>query len=151
MLAVAVVVIGNAIDGGARDCRARMSWCCSHEESVGRVGLKRPDEGEQRLFRHRPLDAEPAAAAGQRQEVPKYPTAEVGGHVRTCKPPQLLWSARKNSMSRSAPMCPGTRAEKALPARVPNGCWVSKPARRLNVVQRPKAGFTPQRLITSRS
>src|SRR5437899_8910662 len=44
MLAVAVVVIGNAIDGGARDCRARMSWCCSHEESVGRVGLKRPDE-----------------------------------------------------------------------------------------------------------
>jgi len=40
------------------------------EESVGRVGLNRPDELEQRVFRHRPLDAEPAAAAGQRQVVP---------------------------------------------------------------------------------
>src|SRR2546428_13768223 len=53
-----------------RDCHVMMSLAARNEESVGREGLNRPDEREQRVFRHRPLDAEPAAAAGQRQVVP---------------------------------------------------------------------------------
>jgi hypothetical protein len=46
--------------------------------------------------------------------------------VRTSKPPQLSWSARKNSTSRSAPMCQPTSGSRAR--AVPADCH-SQPAR----------------------
>src|SRR5262249_46824543 len=54
--------------------RAPAPYLCGSRTkgSVGRVGLDRPDEVEQCLFRHRPLDAELAAAAGDRKVVPNY-------------------------------------------------------------------------------